>query len=106
MDFSLNKLTGKSLREILDTMFPLGIAGFLIGFGLSFLFVAFSDVFSVLFSGIAAFFSFLIYTRKTSKKEAKPRENGMDKVRAARKPCPDCHSMTIHKKDCPRRKKP
>jgi predicted RNA-binding Zn-ribbon protein involved in translation (DUF1610 family) len=107
MDFSLNKLTRKSLREILDNMFPLGIAGFFIGFGLSFLFVYFADVFSVLFSGIAALFGFLIYTRKpTGKQESKSDGNGMDKVREARKPCPDCGSKTIHKKDCSRRKKP
>ena len=104
MDFNLKT---KDIKKLLDGLFPLGIAGFFIGMGLSFLFVFWSDVFSVLFSGTAALFSFLIYMRKTPKTKAKapPEENGMAEARAARKPCPECHSMTIHKKDCSRKRK-
>lgn len=95
MDFNLNK-------ETFRKMFPFAISGALIGLGLGIFFAVFSDWFGMIFAFMAFLFSYLTYKKKPPK--VRIAKNGMGSVRSARKPCPVCGNLTIHKNDCPRRK--
>jgi hypothetical protein len=111
------KASSKSLKKILDNMIPFGIAGFLIGLALSFLFMVFyqAGMIALLVAVLAIELMMLNKLTSIAGKRHDAHMSQPEKSYVApwkqRKPCPAicldgevCGSLTTHRKGCPNRK--
>ncbi len=102
MDF---KVDVKTLKKMAHNIFPFGIIGILIGFGVGLLFVSFIDVVVVVLAFVTVYYCIRIYGKVIGKSIVrKDHTVSVKPPWEQRKPCPECGSLTTHKKDCSNRK--